>query len=367
MQIGSLTLANNLVLSPMAGVTDLVYRTLAREHGCALALTEMVSAAGLTRGSDKSFALMRKHGDERPLGVQLFGGDPAELGEAARIAEAEGADLVDVNFGCPVKKVTRYGAGSALLREPHKVAQILRAIRRAVRVPLTLKIRMGWDVTSRNYCDIARIAEGEGAAAITMHGRTVKQMYTGQADWDAIGDLKAAARIPVLGSGDLFSADAVVAMLRHTGADGAFVARGSMGNPWIFEETLAKLGRGPAFRPPRAAEIRRTLVTHYEMHCDAFGEPRAVREMRKHLAWYTKGLPDGADFRNTINRLDAADQVREAVARYFDRVEAALGDRPLPRRGHASENDSCAAAAVSDAPRSVEAGNLRLPSEAAPV
>src|SRR5918996_444993 len=291
MQIGSLTLANNLVLSPMAGVTDLVYRTLAREHGCALALTEMVSAAGLTRGSGKSFALMRKDGDERPLGVQLFGGDPAELGEAARIAE------------------------------------------------------------------------DEGAAAITMHGRTVKQMYTGQADWDAIGDLKAAARIPVLGSGDLFSADAVVAMLRHTGADGAFVARGSMGNPWIFEETLAKLGRGPAFRPPRAAEIRRTLVTHYEMHCDAFGEPRAVREMRKHLAWYTKGLPDGADFRNTINRLDAADQVREAVAPYFDRVEAALGGRPLPRRGHASENDSCAA--VSDAPRSVEAGNRRLPSEAA--
>lgn len=243
------------------------------------------------------------------------------------------------------------------------MAEILRTIRRAVKVPLTLKIRMGWDAAGRNYREVGRIAEAEGAAAITMHGRTVKQMYTGQADWDAIGDLKAAVRIPVLGSGDLFSADAVVAMLRHTGADGAFIARGSMGNPWIFEETLAKLGRRPAFRPPTAAEIRRTLVTHYDMHADAFGEPRAVREMRKHLAWYTKGLPGGPEFRNTINRLDSAAGVREAVARYFDRVEAALGDRPLPRRGHASESDSCDAAG-SDAGGPVEARNPPLPSEA---
>jgi tRNA-dihydrouridine synthase B len=349
MQIGTLTLKNNLVLSPMAGVTDLVYRSLARERGCALALTEMVSAAGLTRASGKSFALMRKQGDERPLGVQLFGADPAEIGEAARIVEAEGADLIDVNFGCPVKKVTRYGAGSALLREPRKVAEILRTIRRAVRIPLTLKIRMGWDATSRNYVEVGRIAEAEGAAAITMHGRTVKQMYTGQADWEAIAQLKASVGIPVLGSGDLFSADAIVTMLRRTGADGAFVARGSMGNPWVFEETLAKLGRGPAFRPPTARELRRTVRRHYDMQVDAFGEPRAVREMRKHLAWYTKGLPDGGEFRNTINRLDRAEAVRETLDRYFDRVESIHGDRPLERMHSASEADSCDAPAAAPA------------------
>lgn len=341
MQIGSLTLKNNLVLSPMAGVTDLVYRHLARQHGCALALTEMVSAAGLTRGGEKSRALMQKYGGERPLGVQLFGGDPAELGEAARIAEAEGADLIDVNFGCPVKKVTRYGAGSALLREPLKVAEILRTIRRAIRVPLTLKIRMGWDSTTKNYIEIGRIAEREGAAAITMHGRTVKQMYTGTADWSAIAALKAAVSIPVLGSGDLFTAEAVVAMLRATGADGAFIARGSMGNPWIFEETLARLGQGPAFTPPTAAELRRTVETHYDLQVEHFGERRAVREMRKHLAWYTRGLPDGAAFRDTINRLESADAVREAVARYFDRIEARFGAQPLARGTNASEHDRC--------------------------
>ncbi len=345
MQIGSLTLTNNLVLSPMAGVTDLVYRQLAREHGCALALTEMVSAAGLARGSGKSFALMKRHGDERPLGVQLFGGVPPELGEAARIAEAEGADLVDVNFGCPVKKVTRYGAGSALLREPLKVAEILRTIRQAVRIPLTLKIRMGWDATSTNYRDIGRIAEAEGAAAITMHGRTVKQMYTGRADWQAIRELKQATSIPVLGSGDLFSADAIVTMLRETGADGAFVARGSMGNPWIFEEALAKLGRGPTFRPPTATEVRRQVRLHYDLQVETFGEGRAVREMRKHLAWYTKGLPDGGEFRNTINRLERADEVRQTIDRFFDRVEARKGDLPLPRGGNASEQDGCDAPA----------------------
>ncbi len=341
MQIGSLTLENNLVLSPMAGVTDLVYRQLARKHGCALALTEMVSAAGLTRGSGKSFALMKKHEAERPLGVQLFGGLPSELGEAARIAEAEGADLVDVNFGCPVKKVTRYGAGSALLREPLKVAEILRTIRAAIRIPLTLKIRMGWDATSHNYREIGRVAEAEGAAAITMHGRTVKQMYTGRADWQAIRDLTQAVRIPVLGSGDLFSADAIVTMLRETGADGAFVARGSMGNPWIFEETLAKLGRGRPFRPPTAAELRRQVRLHYDLQAEAFGEGRAVREMRKHLAWYTKGLPDGGEFRNTVNRLERADEVREAIERFFDRVERIKGETPLPRGDNASEQDSC--------------------------
>jgi nifR3 family TIM-barrel protein len=306
----------------------------------------MVSAAGLTRGSEKSYALMKKHGEERPLGVQLFGGDPAELAAAARIAEAEGADLIDVNFGCPVKKVTRYGAGSALLREPGKVAQILRAIRRVIAVPLTLKIRMGWDATSRNYREIGRIAESEGAAAITMHGRTVKQMYTGQADWSAIRELKQEVGIPVLGSGDLFSADAVATMLRETGADGAFVARGSMGNPWIFEETLAKLGQAPGFRPPSARELRQTLVSHYDMQIEHFGERRAVREMRKHLAWYTKGLPDGGDFRNTINRLETADEVRATIARFFDRVESIHGDAPLRRSHSASETDTCDAAAV---------------------
>jgi nifR3 family TIM-barrel protein len=348
MQIDSLKLRNNLVLSPMAGVTDLVFRHLARQHGCALALTEMVSAAGLTRGSEKSMALLKPHGDERPLGVQLFGGNPDELGEAARIAEAAGADLIDVNFGCPVKKVTRYGAGSALLREPLKVARILRTIRRAVRIPLTLKIRMGWDSTTKTYLEIGRIAETEGAAAITLHGRTVKQMYTGSADWDAIRALKRAVSIPVLGSGDLFTADAIVAMLRHTEADGAFVARGSMGNPWIFEETLARLGKGPAFTPPRAAELRQTVRTHYDLQVEHFGERRAVREMRKHLAWYTRGLPDGAAFRDAINRLESADAVRQTVARYFDTIEARFGDRPLARGTGASQQDSCQGPAAAE-------------------
>ncbi|HWP34160.1 MAG TPA: tRNA dihydrouridine synthase DusB [Thermodesulfobacteriota bacterium] len=351
MQIGTLRLANNLVLSPMAGVTDLVYRHLARRHGCALALTEMVSAAGLTRGGAKTRALLRRFDDERPLGVQLFGAEPAELGEAARIAEAEGADLIDINFGCPVRKVTRYGAGSALLREPRKVAEVVRSVRRAVRVPVTVKIRMGWDAATLNFVEIGRIAEAEGAQAITMHGRTVAQMYTGVADWQAIGRLKRAVRIPVLGSGDLFTADAIVAMLRTSGADGAFVARGSMGNPWIFEEALAKLsGRGP-FVPPTAAQVRETILTHYALQIEHFGEARAVREMRKHLAWYTRGLPDGALFRDTINRLESAADALAAIRAYLDRIQDRFGDRPLPRGVNASAHDTCAGPADGAADR----------------
>ncbi|GLI39889.1 tRNA dihydrouridine synthase DusB [Geobacter hydrogenophilus] len=313
--IGSLTLANNLILAPMAGITNLPFRLLAREEGASLCFTEMVSVNGLVREGRKTFELLRSVPEDRPLGIQLFGDDPQLLAEGARMVEGHG-DLIDINMGCPVKKVVGTGAGSALLREPAKVRAIIRETRRATRLPLTVKIRSGWVCGEANFLEIARIAEEEGCDAITLHPRSRAQMFEGHADWQKIAEMKQSVKIPVIGSGDLFTAADVTAMLAETGCDGIMVARGALGNPWIFRQTLALLDdREPD--APSTGERLRAALRHLELFTELSGERVALREMRKHFGWYSHGLSGAAQFRKAVNIIEGKEALLEALHLFF--------------------------------------------------
>ncbi|BDV41987.1 tRNA-dihydrouridine synthase [Geotalea uraniireducens] len=313
--IGSLSLANNLLLAPMAGITNLPFRLLSREQGAALCFTEMVSVNGLVREGKKSFELLQSTAADRPLGIQLFGDDPELLAEGARLVEPYG-DLIDINMGCPVRKVVGSGAGSALLREPAKVRAIVRATRRATRLPLTIKIRSGWSGDESNFLEIARIAADEGCDAITLHPRSRAQMFDGHADWAKIAELKRAVAIPVIGSGDLFTPDDVVAMLAETGCDAVMVARGALGNPWIFREVRQLLAGEPPLLPT-VEERRQLALRHLELFTDLAGERVAVREMRKHVSWYSRGIASAAQFRKQINSIEGKEALLEALNRFF--------------------------------------------------
>lgn len=313
--IGSLTLANNLILAPMAGITNLPFRLLAREQGASLCFTEMVSVNGLVREGRKTFELLQSVPEDRPLGIQLFGDEPGLLAEGARMVEGHG-DLIDINMGCPVKKVVGTGAGSALLREPAKVRAIIRETRRATGLPLTVKIRSGWVCGEANFLEIARIAEDEGCDAITLHPRSRSQMFEGHADWQKIAELKRSVKIPVIGSGDLFTAADVTAMLAETGCDGIMVARGALGNPWIFRQALDILnGREPS--APEPEERLRTALRHLELFTELSGERVALREMRKHFGWYSHGLAGAAQFRKAVNIIEGKGALLEALHRFF--------------------------------------------------
>ncbi|MBT0665416.1 tRNA dihydrouridine synthase DusB [Geobacter pelophilus] len=313
--IATLQLANNLILAPMAGITNGPVRLLSRECGAALCFTEMVSVNGIAHDGRKSLELMASSESDRPLGVQLFGDDPALLAEGARVASAYG-DLIDINMGCPVKKVVNSGSGSALLREPAKVRDIVRAVRSATCLPLTIKIRSGWQAEDRNFPEIARIAEGEGCDAITLHPRSRSQMFDGKADWQHLAELKQLVTIPVIGSGDLFSAQDVVSMLGQTGCDGVMIARGSLGNPWIFRETLQLLAGQEPTGPTREERLNAALG-HIASFIACAGETVAIREMRKHLCWYVKGLPGASRFRDFVNRIDGKQELIAGVTDFF--------------------------------------------------
>ncbi|GAM09800.1 putative tRNA-dihydrouridine synthase 1 [Geobacter sp. OR-1] len=313
--IGSLNLANNLILAPMAGITNEPVRLLAREYGASLCFTEMVSVNGIAHDGRKTLSLMASSESDRPLGVQLFGDNPGLLAEGARIASEYG-NLIDINMGCPVRKVVNSGSGSALLREPAKVKEIIRAVRAATGLPLTVKIRSGWQAEDRNFPEIARIAAGEGCDAITLHPRSRSQMFDGKAEWEQIAELKQLAGIPVIGSGDLFSARDVAAMLERTGCDGVMIARGALGNPWIFREVLQLLAGTEPDCPAREERLA-VALRHIEGFVSAAGEHIAVREMRKHLCWYVKGLAGASRFRDLVNRIDGKDEIIKAVTDFF--------------------------------------------------
>ena len=313
--IGPLALANNLMLAPMAGITNLPMRLMAREQGAALCFTEMVSVNGLVRDGRKTFELLRSTPADRPLGIQLFGDDPELLAEGARLVAGYG-DLIDLNMGCPVRKVVGSGAGSALLRDPVKVAAIVRAVRRATPLPLTIKIRTGWETGADSFQEIGRLAEEEGCDAVTLHPRSRTQMFEGKADWTRIRELKEVLRIPVIGSGDLFAPEDVVAMLDRTGCDGVMIARGGLGNPWIFREAADILaGREPRY--PTPAETGAATLRHLKMFVATFGERVALREMRKHLCWYARGNPGAAQFRADVNRLQDLAELIRALQHFF--------------------------------------------------
>jgi tRNA-dihydrouridine synthase B len=324
MIIGRLHLKNGLILAPMAGITDLPFRTIAREFGCGLAFTEMVSANGLLRGKGKTHRYIDSSPDDQPLGVQLFGSDAATLSEAARIAVEKGADLIDINMGCPVKKVVKTGSGAALMRDPQRIAAILSAVRGAVELPLTVKIRAGWSYREINALEIGRIAEDCGIDAVTLHPRTVEEGFGGISDWGLIAALKAQLRVPVIGSGDIRSPEDAVRMFRETGCDGVMVGRGCLGNPWVIKNILSHISGGTAF-VPSLAEREETIRRHLTLATDYYGERVGTRDFRKHLLWYTKGLRGGAQFRQVAGRITDRAGAGEALRGYFRRLTETAG------------------------------------------
>lgn len=320
MDIGQLRLDNRVCLAPMAGITDLPFRTIVRGFGCGLAFTEMVSASGLVRGAGKTCRYLASSPADRPLGVQLFGADAEILAEAARRAEAQGADLIDVNMGCPVKKVVKTGAGAALMRDPRQVAYILQAMRKATGLPLTLKIRAGWRPREVSAPVIGRVAQECGVDAVILHPRTADQGFGGAADWALIASLKAQLRIPVIGSGDVRQPEDALRMVRETGCDGVMVGRGALGNPWLIGNILRRLtGRAPA--APSLTERLEIIGRHLDLAVDFYGEKVGTRDFRKHLLWYTKGLRGGAQFRQQAGQIADRDEAWRVLRDYFRTLE----------------------------------------------
>lgn len=315
MQIGNLSFTQRLFLAPMAGVTDLAFRQTCREHGAALTITEMVSARALTYHNQKTSQLLQVADNEHPVAVQLFGHEPACMAEAAQIAcERSGCAFIDINMGCPAPKIVNNGDGAALMRNPTLAAQIITAVKQAVSVPVTVKFRKGWDQQEAKPVAFAQMAEAAGADAITVHGRTRAQQYTGQADWDAIRAVVAAVSIPVVANGDVFTPEDVPRILAHTGADFVMIGRGSLGNPWIFERANALLETGVCPPLPPFAERLATAVQQIERAAVYKGEYIALREARKHLNWYLKGQSGLKSFKPRVCALERLDELAVLVA-----------------------------------------------------
>ena len=323
MKIGSLVLENPLILAPMAGITELPFRRLAREAGCALVVTEMVSANGLVHGSTKTAELLMSHPKERPLSAQIFGADPEIMKEGAQIVQGAGADILDVNLGCSVRKIVRQGAGVALMREPNRLEAVLKAIRSAISLPLTIKIRTGWDPSGEQAVKAAQMAEDCGVGAVAIHPRTAVQGFAGSADWSLIARLKEAVSIPVVGNGDIQGPDDVLRMQRETGCDAVMIGRASIGNPWIFAQALDLMNSRPP-RQPDLLDRLNTVLRYIEYSVHHFGEVRAVRMMRSRLGWFTKGLPHSSRFRASISHLQTKEDMTEAVQAYFEGMQNAI-------------------------------------------
>lgn len=304
LRIGNVELENNLILAPMAGVTDPPFRKICREQGCGLLYTEMVSAKAILYHNRNTEELLRVEQEERPIAVQLFGSDPEIVSEmAARIADGP-YDIIDFNMGCPVPKVVNNKEGSALMKDPHLAEQILSALVKKVKKPVTVKFRKGFDENQVNGVEIARIAESCGVAAVAVHGRTRQQFYSGQADWDIIRQVKEAVRIPVIGNGDVVSPESAEAMLRETGCDGIMIGRGAQGNPWLFGQILHWMKTGEKKAPPTKEELKQMILCHARLLVEHKGNYTGIREMRKHVAWYTAGYPHSAKLRARINEVE---------------------------------------------------------------
>ncbi|UOO38701.1 tRNA dihydrouridine synthase DusB [Oscillospiraceae bacterium CM] len=305
MQIGLVDIDSKLALAPMAGVCDLAFRTVCRSFGAGLTYTEMVSAKALVYQDKKTRTLLRLGEDEHPAAVQLFGSDEECLGRAAALAaEISGAEIIDINMGCPVGKVVKCGDGSALMRDPEKARRLIRSVKNSTDCPVTVKIRKGWDKGNANAAEFARMAEEAGASAIAVHGRTRAQMYAGVADWDIIRAVKKSVSIPVLANGDVFTAADAVRILRYTGADMVMIGRGAFGNPWIFSQARAALAGGPVPPPPTLQERVETAVGQFRLAERYKGEKIACLEARKHYAWYLKGVPHAGYFRDRISKIE---------------------------------------------------------------
>jgi tRNA-dihydrouridine synthase B len=327
MQIGDLFLDHPILAAPMAGITDKAFRILARKAGAALTFTEMVSAKGVVYGNRNSLALISLAGEPGPVAVQLFGSEPELMAIAARLAVTRGACLIDINMGCPVPKIVKNGEGACLMRHEALAVEIVRAVKQAVSVPVTVKMRKGWDAACVNAVALSRQVAAAGADAVTVHGRTRDQFYEGQADWKIIQDVKAAVSIPVIGNGDLWSPADALRMMSQTGCDAVMLARGTLGNPWLFTRTVNLLASGVDGPLPTLRERYRKVLQHLQLVIADKGEPRAIREMRKHLGWYVKGLPRAARVRVLLHRLETFEQVEAALQSYFLEVAPGLKKR----------------------------------------
>jgi nifR3 family TIM-barrel protein len=305
----------DVLLSPMAGVTDLVFRGLCREHGADITYCEFVSADGVLHGNQTTRDLMELAEGEHPVGIQLFGSDPARMAEAARAAEELGPDLIDLNFGCPVKKVVKRNGGSALLCDVPRMEEIVRAVVAATRLPVTGKIRLGWSRSTRNYLEVCAMLEEAGACAITVHGRTRDQLFTGVADWQPIAEIKAAASVPVVGNGDVGCGEDYVRMRRETGCDAVMIARAAIGNPWIFQEVKAAWHGEPYVRPS-LAKVLATLVEHLDREIQLKGPRTGVNRMKKHFGSYLKGHAGIAELRKQVFRLTDRDAIVAALLEF---------------------------------------------------
>ena len=304
LKIGNVELENNLILAPMAGVTDLPFRLLCKEQGCGLMYTEMVSAKAILYKNRNTGPLMEVRPEEEPVALQLFGSDPEIVSDIAAQVEDGPYAFIDINMGCPVPKIVNNGEGSALMKNPKLVEEILTALVKKVKKPVTVKFRKGFDNDHINAVEIARIAESCGVSAVAVHGRTRAQFYSGKADWDIIRQVKEAVKIPVIGNGDIFTPEDAKRMLYETGCDGLMIARGAKGNPWIFSRTLHYLETGELLGPPDKEELKETILRHAQLQIQFKGEYLGLCEMRKHLSWYTVGLPHSSSLRNDVNQTE---------------------------------------------------------------
>ena len=318
MRIGNIELKNNLALAPMAGVTDFAFRSLCKEMGAGLVVTEMVSAKGLYYNDEKTSDLTHSHEDERPVALQIFGSDPDIMAHITRenLNNRDDIDIIDINMGCPAPKIVKNGDGSALMKDLKLAGSVIDSVVKASKKPVTVKFRMGWDHGSLNGEELARIAEANGADALTIHARTRDMFYAGEADWNYIARVKNAVSIPVIGNGDVFTPEEALAMIDRTGCDGVAIGRGAMGNPWIFRETIDLLN-GKTPKKPTLDEILQVCIRHLEMEISLKGPRVGVREMRKQLAWYLKGLRNSNEVKNRINTMTGPGEIILELEKYF--------------------------------------------------
>lgn len=309
LQIGNVILKNNVILAPMAGVTDLPFRLLCKEQGAGLLCMEMVSAKAIYYNNKNTETLMQIEPEERPVSLQLFGSDPVIISEMAKRIEDRPFDILDINMGCPVPKVVNNGEGSALMKNPGLVRKIVTSVSKAIKKPLTVKIRKGFDENNINAVEIAKIIEDSGAAAVAVHGRTRQQYYSGKADWDIIRQVKEAVSIPVIGNGDVDSPQKAKQLLEETGCDGIMVGRATEGNPWIFREISHYLDTGELLPHPALEEVKEMILRHARLQLEYKGEYTGMREMRKHVAWYTAGFPHSARLRGAVNEIESMEQL----------------------------------------------------------
>jgi tRNA-dihydrouridine synthase B len=321
MKIGAVALSENTVLAPLAGISNLPFRMMIKDSGCGLVCSEMVSANGLAHQSQKTIAMLASVPEEKPLSVQIFGSTPSIMAEAARMVAESGADILDINFGCSVKKIIKCGAGAALMKTPTLAEKILTAVREAIDIPLTIKIRTGWEPSGKQALEIAKIAEGCGVDAVTVHPRTATQGFRGIADRTIIGAVKAIAKIPVIGNGDILCAEDAINMMKETGCDAVMIGRAAIGNPWIFSQTSALMQNG---QPPEPDLSARFDVMEYYLKSSVryFGELHACRMMRSRLCWFVKGLRFSSSFRESIKQLSTESEVLGLIRDYLSSLSS---------------------------------------------